>query len=247
MKYNKRAKEILIRKLKRMGISKNAIKSQLRVRLTWNEDFEEKLEKRRNAKSKTPSMRCEEKQELPTESVNRENQTGSSIVTRVSKAKICKLCGKKILGDVLGHYSEKHFSFYVANRSVLESNPGAFSVSEDKYDRTKHLASTCVKLESKPRQNNKPETESKPSKEHTYNHRKMCRVIADLEDHPQEQTYRGTKEFECDGCERMCKHGRVIFVRAKKTLHLCYACYKHAKSCAKSKRGNKHVYINTPM
>ena len=29
--------------------------------------------------------------------------------------------------------------------------------------------------------------------------------------------------------------------------HLCYECYKNAKGNVELKRGNKHVFINTPM
>lgn len=240
-KQDKKAREKLRRKLERKGLSKNAIKSQLRPCLTWNEEIEEKLERRNRAKREVPVVSQEVRRVEITAS--EESDTTMSL----SKIKVCKLCGKRILGDVLGHFSKEHFSFYVANRSVLESNPGAFSVSEEKFNSTIHLASTCVKPVTRAKKENKPETEPKQPKVHTYNHGKMCRIISDLEEHPQEQTYRGTEEFECDGCERMCKHGRVIFVRSRKTLHLCYACYKHAKSCAQTKRGNKHVYINTPM
>jgi hypothetical protein len=69
----------------------------------------------------------------------------------------------------------------------------------------------------------------------------------ELQEHPQEQTYRGLKEFECDSCFKMSKHGKVIFVNRLRRLHLCYACYNQLKAHAKGKRGNKHVFINTPM
>lgn len=44
--------------------------------------------------------------------------------------KICRICGKPIVGDVLKHYQEKHFNIYVANKSKIESHPGVFAVSE---------------------------------------------------------------------------------------------------------------------
>ena len=43
--------------------------------------------------------------------------------------KLCRICGKAIIGDVLKHYADKHFSIYVANKAKIESHPGAFVVS----------------------------------------------------------------------------------------------------------------------
>lgn len=167
----------------------------------------------------------------------------------LSNTKICKLCGKKILGNVLGHFSENHFSFYVANKETIMSHPGAFSVNEDKYDSKIHLARNVeiIKPHKNHTQSNKQTSISQPQKTHTFNRKKMREIISDLEGHPQEQTYRGWNLFKCDGCEKTCDHGRVIFVNMKRTLHLCYDCYKHVKSIVKFKRGNKHFYINTPM
>lgn len=223
----KMARKKLMRKLERKGLSRNAIKSQLRPCLTSGNAIEERLE--------------DNKVEV--------NRGGIMMKREVPMSKICKLCGKKILGDILDHFSEKHFSFYVANKETIMSHPGAFTVDEDKYDSKIHLARNIevIKPHKNHTQNNKQTTETPPKKTHVFNHRKMRGIISDLEEHPQEQTYRGWNLFMCDGCEKTCKHGRVIFVNMKRTLHLCYDCYKHAKSIVKFKRGNKHVYINTPM
>ena len=223
----KMARKKLMRNLERKGLSRNAIKSQLRPCLTSGNAIEERLE--------------DNKVEV--------NRGGIMMKREVPMSKICKLCGKKILGDILDHFSEKHFSFYVANKETIMSHPGAFTVDEDKYDRKIHLARNIevIKPHKNHTQNNKQTTETPPKKTHVFNHRKMRGIISDLEEHPQEQTYRGWNLFMCDGCEKTCKHGRVIFVNMKRTLHLCYDCYKHAKSIVKFKRGNKHVYINTPM
>lgn len=223
----KMARKKLMRKLERKGLSRNAIKSQLRPCLTSGNAIEERLE--------------DNKVEV--------NRGGIMMKREVPMSKICKLCGKKILGDILDHFSEKHFSFYVANKETIMSHSGAFTVDEDKYDSKIHLARNIevIKPHKNHTQNNKQTTETPPKKTHVFNHRKMRGIISDLEEHPQEQTYRGWNLFMCDGCEKTCKHGRVIFVNMKRTLHLCYDCYKHAKSIVKFKRGNKHVYINTPM
>lgn len=223
----KMARKKLMRKLERKGLSRNAIKSQLRPCLTSGNAIEERLE--------------DNKVEV--------NRGGIMMKREVPMSKICKLCGKKILGDILDHFSEKHFSFYVANKETIMSHPGAFTVDEDKYDSKIHLARNIevIKPHKNHTQNNKQTTETPPKKTHVFNHRKMRGIISDLEEHPQEQTYRGWNLFMCDGCEKTCKHGRVIFVNMKRTLHLCYDCYKHAKSIVKFKRGNKHFYINTPM
>ena len=223
----KMARKKLMRKLERKGVSRNAIKTQLRPCLTSGNAIEERLE--------------DNKVEV--------NRGGIMMKREVPMSKICKLCGKKILGDILDHFSEKHFSFYVANKETIMSHSGAFTVDEDKYDSKIHLARNIevIKPHKNHTQNNKQTTETPPKKTHVFNHRKMRGIISDLEEHPQEQTYRGWNLFMCDGCEKTCKHGRVIFVNMKRTLHLCYDCYKHAKSIVKFKRGNKHVYINTPM
>ena len=223
----KMARKKLMRNLERKGLSRNAIKSQLRPCLTSGNAIEERLE--------------DNKVEV--------NRGGIMMKREVPMSKICKLCGKKILGDILDHFSEKHFSFYVANKETIMSHSGAFTVDEDKYDSKIHLARNIevIKPHKNHTQNNKQTTETPPKKTHVFNHRKMRGIISDLEEHPQEQTYRGWNLFMCDGCEKTCKHGRVIFVNMKRTLHLCYDCYKHAKSIVKFKRGNKHVYINTPM
>lgn len=223
----KMARKKLMRKLERKGLSRNAIKSQLRPCLTSGNAIEERLE--------------DNKVEV--------NRGGIMMKREVPMSKVCKLCGKKILGDILDHFSKEHFSFYVANKETIMSHPGAFAVDEDKYDSKIHMARNIevIKPHKNHTQNNKQTTETPPKKTHVFNHRKMRGIISDLEEHPQEQTYRGWNLFMCDGCEKTCKHGRVIFVNMKRTLHLCYDCYKHAKSIVKFKRGNKHVYINTPM
>lgn len=223
----KMARKKLMRKLERKGLSRNAIKSQLRPCLTSGNAIEERLE--------------DNKVEV--------NRGGIMMKREVPMSKICKLCGKKILGDILDHFSEKHFSFYVANKETIMSHPGAFTVDEDKYDSKIHLARNVdvAKPHKNHTQNNKQTPETQLKKAHMFNHKKMREIISDLEEHPEEQTYRGWDLFMCDGCEKTCKHGRVIFVNMKRTLHLCYDCYKHAKSIVKFKRGNKHVYINTPM
>ena len=66
-KQDKKAREKLRRKLERKGISKNAIKSQLRPCLTWNED---ELGRRDIANSKLLSMSREERMELLVAKIN---------------------------------------------------------------------------------------------------------------------------------------------------------------------------------
>lgn len=66
-KQDKKASEKLRRKLERKGLSKNAIKSQLRPCLTWNED---ELGRRDIANSKLLSMSREERMELPVAKIN---------------------------------------------------------------------------------------------------------------------------------------------------------------------------------
>ena len=223
---DKKERKKLMRKLEREGLSRNAIKSQLRPCLTIGIAIEKREDNKLD-----------------------ENSGNLVMKRKAHMPKVCKLCGKKILGDILEHFREKHFSFYVANKETIVSHSGAFTIDEDKYDSKIHLARKVevIKPNKNRTQNNKQISETPPKKIHTFNHRKMHGIISDLEEHPQEQTYRGWDVFVCDGCEKTCKHGRVIFVNMNRKLHLCYDCYKHAKSIVKFKRGNKHFYINTPM
>jgi SOS response regulatory protein OraA/RecX len=248
-KQDKKTREKLRRKLERKGLSKNAIKSQLRPCLTWNEDIEERLGRKGNTRRQVP-VRIHDIRKTKTTATNSNSELKESDTPKSpSKTKVCKLCGKKILGDILDHFSKEHFSFYVANKEIIMSHPGAFTVDEDKYDSKIHLARNVdvAKPHKNHTQNNKQTSETQLKKAHMFNHKKMREIISDLEEHPEEQTYRGWDLFMCDGCEKTCKHGRVIFVNMNRRLHLCYDCYKHAKSIVKFKRGNKHVYINTPM
>ncbi len=75
----------------------------------------------------------------------------------------------------------------------------------------------------------------------------MKEVRIELWKHPSEQTYRDAKSFKCEACGKKHFHGKVIFKGVDKTLHLCYECYKFAKTGIKFKRGNRHFYISTPM
>ena len=64
-KQDKKARHILIRKLERKGLSKNAIKSQLRPCLTWNDDIKHESESRDRRKNKLHMMSNKERMELP--------------------------------------------------------------------------------------------------------------------------------------------------------------------------------------
>lgn len=74
----------------------------------------------------------------------------------------------------------------------------------------------------------------------------MKEIAKTLDKRLGEQTYRGNQSFMCDGCHKEYKYGKVIYGDAH-NFHLCYECYKYAKKGTDSKRGNKHVFINTPM
>lgn len=150
--------------------------------------------------------------------------------------KICRICGKTITGEVLKHYEEKHFSIYVANKAKIQSHPGAFVISE---------GNEIWAMITAPKQ----KTASEKKKQvvvHQINNNRLARIIDVLKKNLGEQTFRGTLPFVCDGCSERRNHGKVI-LGGTKNLHLCYDCYKQAKEMVKSKRGNKHVFINTPM
>ena len=157
--------------------------------------------------------------------------------------KICRICGKPVVGDVLKHYQEKHFNIYVANKSKIESYPGAFVVSEKNVK-------LCNAIKQEVRKNIEARqvvADANFQKEHSFNKKKMRTVLNEMNKHPEEQTYRGRTNFVCDVCGKSYSHGKVIYASPIQKLHLCYACYKHAKERSKAKRGNKHVFINTPM
>jgi hypothetical protein len=66
-----------------------------------------------------------------------------------------------------------------------------------------------------------------------------------LENRAEEQTYR-QGGFVCDVCKKL-RCGKTIFDRSNGNWHVCYKCLKRAKSIIEPRRGNKKVFINTPM
>ena len=70
-------------------------------------------------------------------------------------------------------------------------------------------------------------------------------LINALEDRAEEQTFR-QGGFVCDVCQKS-RCGKTIFDRSHGNWHVCYKCLKRAKSMIEPRRGNKHVFINTPM
>ena len=80
----------------------------------------------------------------------------------------------------------------------------------------------------------------------TFGKKNFKEIVSALNKSLGEQTYRGKSPFICDGCFKKYEHGKII-IGGISNLHLCYECYKHAKEKIKTKRGNKHVFINTPM
>ena len=234
-KQDRKSKKKQIRKLERKGLSRNAIKSMLRPRLTLNEEVVNKDKKVTNISQESTEDRSVRLASV----ISKTGQNAGSTTIGLRKVKVCKLCGKTIMGDVLKHYEEKHFSIYVANKAKIESHPGAFAVSEEFYKL--HNESRQVIASS---QSEKPE--SKTKKLPWYDKKKMREVIKALDERPEEQTYRGFVEFKCDACSKIYKHGKVIYSRLAK-YHLCYECYKHARGQLALKRGNRHVFINTPM
>ena len=149
--------------------------------------------------------------------------------------KLCRICGKAIIGDVLKHYADKHFSIYVANKAKIESHPGAFVVSGC----SELLAALSIVKNCAP-----PKKAQPPSPK--IDKKRMKEIAKTLDKRLGEQTYRGNQSFMCDGCHKEYKYGKVIYGNAQ-NFHLCYECYKYAKKGTDSKRGNKHVFINTPM
>ena len=238
-KLDKKSRRKLMRKLERQGLSKNAIKSQLRPCLTWNEDLEKKSDVKNRLKQESHAQHINDECSITSESVNRTGHNACNYSKQLSKTKVCVICGKKIKGEIVSHFREKHFSFYAANQSLIESHPGAVCISIEKYNRSVHLHESYVR--------SVPQKETPTKVEQEVVSRGVRKIIEELQEHPQEQTYRGLKEFECDSCFKMSKHGKVIFVNRLRRLHLCYACYNQLKAHAKGKRGNKHVFINTPM
>lgn len=140
--------------------------------------------------------------------------------------KYCRICGKKIIGDVITHFEEKHFSMFVANRTQLQQHPGAFVTNKEEKTPTPYV---------------------RKEKEHyPFDKRIQGKIMGAMTKKLGEQTYRGFDEFKCDGCHGYYKYGKVIYCNSN-NIHLCYECYKHIKEIFKEKRGNKHVFINTPM
>ncbi len=132
------------------------------------------------------------------------------------------------------HFEEKHFSIYAANRDKIAAHLGTFVVDKESVEADRIVETIkVVKAEKK-------------KKEHRFDKKKMKEAIIILDRFREEQTYRADEEFKCYTCMKKHKHGKILYGDTQ-NLHLCYECYKYAKERVKSKRGNKHVFINTPM
>lgn len=132
------------------------------------------------------------------------------------------------------HFEEKHFSIYAANRDKIAAHSGAFVVDKESVEADRIVETIkVVKAEKK-------------KKEHRFDRKKMKEAIIILDRFREEQTYRADEEFKCYTCMKKHMHGKILYGDTQ-NLHLCYECYKYAKERVKSKRGNKHVFINTPM
>lgn len=149
--------------------------------------------------------------------------------------RICRICGKEIKDDILEHYEKNHFSIYVANLTKIRLHPGAFAVSEN--------SETAIRMAIEEQEKQSQKRHSTPCR---INKDTIKKVSYSLEKRLTEQTYRGKSYFVCDGCSKIHKYGRIVYSDSQ-NFHLCYGCYKIAKKRVNLKRGNKHVYINTPM
>ncbi len=149
-------------------------------------------------------------------------------------AKVCRICGKRFIGDVLKHFEEQHFDIYAANRDKIAAHPNAFAVVENGVSADETIVSV------------RAEITAKKKREHRFSKGRMKVVVSILDRYREEQTYRREEEFKCYTCSKKHKHGKVIYGDSQH-YYLCYECYKHAKKRLNSKRGNKHAFINTPM
>ena len=173
-------------------------------------------------------------------------------------ARICRQCGKRFTESVLKHYEKQHKNVYLIYASKIASHPNMYATDEDN---TREVATIKARIapisDSKKRaqldatpdhvkvERNTPDDSNK--KQHKFNTKAIRQLVTLLENHPQEQTYRGETMFICDCCDECYSSGRVVFNQPIKNWHVCYKCYKHAKARTLQKRGNKKFWILTPM
>lgn len=161
-------------------------------------------------------------------------------------AYVCKECGEKITGSVADHYLEKHTWMYVRNKKALEQHPSAFATPLANKEQISAIKSSLRAQKTKLVEQKKVSKLTNKTADPNFQ-KKLKQLAIILEVKPQEQTYRGSKAFTCDLCGDTVSRGRVIFDSPRPNWHVCYECYKIAKSKVPQKRGNKHVVILTPM
>ena len=158
-------------------------------------------------------------------------------------ARICRECGKKIVGSIAKHYEEKHFSSYLANKSKIETNPSVFAPSEDNVAEIR-----VIKAHNNIRASYKRTTSSSAqtvaSHDKAYTHRRgMFKLV--LEEYPEVMTRKDEKIIHCQVCTKEHKHGKIILSTPK--WKVCYDCYNAVKAEIPPKpRPRRVLYAGIP-
>jgi len=154
---------------------------------------------------------------------------------------VCRDCAKPIKGSVADHYRTCHFSTYAANGDlVFREHPKVFLVEAH----STVAAEVRIKEAKKQQARIASKAAPKAKRDHQYLERQR-RVAALINCGCDNQTYRGG-DFVCDICLESKHAGRRLLTHTER-YSVCYSCYKAMKEANPGKRGNKHVFINTPM
>lgn len=154
----------------------------------------------------------------------------------------CIECGKIISGSVVDHYRDHHFGSYIRNgEDVIRRNPSIFA-PEIGTERAQQIQTSTAKTKLQ-KTYDKVDTNTPWDREAKKRSQAIVKlIVGGCED----QTYRDGKIFTCAVCQRQKSTGRHLMSYSTR-FTICYDCYRTIKQANPGKRGNKHVFINTPM
>lgn len=157
-------------------------------------------------------------------------------------ARRCIECGRIISGSVVEHYRNAHIGSLLRNgEDKIRKIPDAFAPQTGTV-----RAREAAAVEAKRKMVEHKQAVNTASNIDPQQRQRMRMIAAMIDSGCETQTYRGGTSFQCDMCLQKRTSGkRLLSYMTRYTV--CYACYNDVKRANPGKRGNHHVFINTPM
>ena len=157
-------------------------------------------------------------------------------------ARKCIQCGKIITGSVVNHYRSLHIGAVMQHGEEKIKRLSGFFAPECGTERARKMQTHEAKVKQE-----KKITAVNAQLKYDPEYRNRVKMITAMIDNKcYEQTYREGKQYRCDMCNQMKSSGKRLISYVQRYT-ICYECYNTIKKANPQKRGNKHVFINTPM